>query len=64
MNIVQSADCGNSPKNRLVENPAVALSIGDYLTVSSLATDDVLWRIVGEKSQGREAVLQALKKAG
>lgn len=59
--VVRSNDCGNYPKNQLVENLAVALSTGDHRTVSELVTDDVQWSIVGgETLQGREAVLQAL----
>lgn len=61
--IVRSKDCGNSPKNPLVENLAVALSTGDHRMVSELVTDDVQWSIVGGKVlRGREAVLQALSK--
>jgi hypothetical protein len=63
--IVRSTDCGNSPKNQLIENLAVALSTGDRRTVTGLVTDDVQWNIVGGESwRGREAVLQALQDVG
>jgi hypothetical protein len=59
--IVRSKDCGNSPKNQLVENLAVALATGDRRTAASLVTDDVQWNIVGgEVLSGRETVLRAL----
>jgi hypothetical protein len=61
--IVRSKDCGNSPKNRLAENLAVALLAGDDKTVTELTTDDVEWIMVGgEILHGRGAVLRALPK--
>jgi hypothetical protein len=60
--VVRSQDCGNSPKNQLVENLTVALATGDHPTVAGLVTDDVQWRIIGgEVLHGREAVLRALQ---
>lgn len=60
--IVRSRDCGNSPKNLLIENLAVALVTGDRRTAASLLTADVQWNIVGGKVlSGREAVLQELE---
>jgi len=59
--IVRSKDCGNSPKNQLVENLAVALVMGDHRTVSQLVTDNIYWSIIGNEAiKGRGAVLQAL----
>lgn len=59
--VVRSKDCGNSPKNQLAENLAVALWTGDLRTVADLVTDDVQWSVVGgEALHGREAVLRAL----
>lgn len=60
--IERSKDCGNSPKNQLVEDLAVALALGDRHAVAHLLTTDAFWRIVGGKAfRGREAVLQALE---
>lgn len=60
--VVRSKDCGNSPKNKLVEDLAVALALGDFQTVSRLVTDDVRWSLVGGKVfSGRQAVLEALE---
>lgn len=59
--VVHSKDCGNSPKNQLAENLAVALIEGDQRTVSQLVTDDIIWSIIGGESiLGRGAVLRAL----
>jgi ketosteroid isomerase-like protein len=60
--IERSKDCGNSPKNQLVEDLAIALSTGDHRTVSRLVTDDAQWTIVGGSAfRGREAILQAIE---
>jgi hypothetical protein len=60
--VVRSKDCGNSPKNQLVEDLAVALSTGDRGTVARLVTDDAQWRVIGGNTlRGREAVLQAIE---
>jgi hypothetical protein len=60
--IVRSQDCGNSPKNQLVENLAVALSTGDDRAASGLITEEVQWEIVGSGTlRGRESVLQTLR---
>jgi hypothetical protein len=61
MKIVRSKDCGNSPKNRLIEDLAVALATGDADTVARLTTDDAEWRIVGVgELRGRAAIVAAL----
>jgi hypothetical protein len=61
-NIIRSKDCGNSSKNKLVEDLAIALSTNDHSTLSALVTDDVEWNIIGNKVlHGRAAVLQALQ---
>ena len=60
--IERSKDCGNSPKNQLVEDLTVAISTGDGQTASHLITDDAQWKILGgEVFDGREAILQALE---
>jgi hypothetical protein len=65
MKVVRSKDCGNSPKNQLVENLAVALATGDTATATKLVTDDVEWSIVGaEELHGRDAIVVVLERAG
>lgn len=59
--IERSDDCGNSPKNKLVEDLAVALLTRDTKVVSDLVTNDVEWSVAGGKTiTGREAVLGSL----
>lgn len=41
MEIVRSQDCGNSPKNQLVEAPTIALLTGEFQTQSDTVTEDV-----------------------
>ena len=58
MEIKRSQDCGNSPKNQLVENLTIALLTGKLQTQSEIVTDDSEWTIVGGKSlSGRKAML-------
>lgn len=57
--VVRSGDCGNSPKNQLVENLAVALSLPDSSVVSDLVSDDAHWTIAGGRTwQGRDAIFR------
>jgi hypothetical protein len=63
MNVVRSKDCGNSPKNGLVEDLAVALATGDVDTVAKLTIDDAQWRIIGVgELRGRDAIVTALPR--
>ena len=62
MEIVRSQDCGNSPKNQLVENLAIALLTNELIKQPDLVTEDVQWSIVGGKSlHGRKAILNELE---
>lgn len=57
--IIRSKDCGNSPKNQLVEDLTVALLTHDLQTAAALTTEDVQWHLANGKSiHGREAVLK------
>lgn len=61
--VVRSGDCGNSPKNQLVENLAVALSMADGGVVSDLVSDDAHWTLVGGGAwHGRDAILRRLEQ--
>lgn len=46
-NIQRSADCGNSPKNKLAEDVAVALETGDADFLTGLLDPKVEWRHPG-----------------
>ena len=61
MRIVRSRDCGNSPKNALLEKAAVALATRDARALAPLVADDVRWDFVGERVvEGREQLAAAL----
>ena len=56
--ITRSADCGNSPKNRVFEDLAVALEGGTWET--SGPSGDVAWsRADGSRVTGSEAIAAA-----
>jgi hypothetical protein len=55
-----SGDCGNSPKNQLLEKLAIALVLGDPAALELLSAD-VVWQQVGQAEQrGHDAVRQHL----
>ncbi len=60
--IIRSEDCGNSPKNILLEGITVAFFSGDERFILNSATEDFRWTIVGERTyQGKSEVIAALK---
>ena len=59
--VITSADCGNSPKNKLLEKLAIAFAEGDAGFILANVTDDIRWNILGEKLiQGRHDFAGAL----
>ena len=50
MKLTLSKDCGNSPKNELVQDVAVALATRDVERLRSAVTADIQWDIVGVES--------------
>ena len=61
--VIISEDCGNSPKNLLVRDLAIALAKGDMKFIRSKLTDDIRWNKVGTRSiQGKENVVEALEQ--
>ena len=59
--IVPSAECGNSPKNTLLQDITVAFAERDADFLSDHLTDDVRWEIVGTRVvEGLAALMQAL----
>jgi hypothetical protein len=59
--VVRSRDCGNSPKNALLEKATIALATRDAKALATLATDDVRWRVIGaDVVGGRDAIAAAL----
>jgi hypothetical protein len=58
--IIASGDCGNSPKNQLLEKLAIALALGNVAALELLSAD-VDWQQVGQTQQrGHDAVQQHL----
>lgn len=59
--IKHSKDCGNSPKNKLVQEFAIALETG---RVHDAFTDGVIWRRTSKSTlEGKQALLAALARA-
>ena len=64
MRIQRSGTCGNSPKNTVLEDLAVALFLGDVASITALTTGGVTWRSPGQPlADGRVAVLDAATRA-
>ncbi len=63
--IVPSADCGNSPKNTLLQDIAIAFAKRDAEFLLGRVTDDIRWEVVGGRVvEGREAFARALQTLG
>lgn len=63
MRIQRSRDCGNSPKNILLEDLAVAILSGDAGRVTALTTDSVSWRAPGRPiAEGQAAVVRLAER--
>lgn len=60
--IARSKDCGNSPKNKFVEDVEIAFATRDLEFLLDSVTDDIHWHIVGGSSvRGRDAFAEAIK---
>ena len=61
MKVIRSSGCGNSPKQKLVEDMSVALAGADVGIMASLAVPELVWLHIGKKPiEGRDAVLSAM----
>ena len=61
--IIRSEDCGNSPKNKFVENIEIAIAKNDTKFLMSVIDPDIHWHIIGQKSaQGTNEFLETLTK--
>ncbi len=61
--VILSEDCGNSPKNILVQDLTIALAKGDRKFIVSNVTNDVRWNIVGDKLiEGKEKIAGMLEQ--
>ena len=64
--VVPSPDCGNSPKNLFVQDLAIAFAKRDIGSLLDGVSEEVYWRMVGEKEvRGKDelADLVASRKA-
>lgn len=60
--VIRSGDCGNSPKNVLVESLSVALATGDIDAVAAATVDGAQWRVVGSGPvAGPQKLAEALR---
>jgi hypothetical protein len=48
-NIIINKDCGNSPKNLLLQNMTIAFAEANADFVLGIAAEDLYWHIIGEK---------------
>jgi hypothetical protein len=64
VNVVRSADCGNSPKNAFLERLAIAIATRDAKAVRDCIADDARWIVVGtDPIAGKERIAAALEHA-
>ena len=62
--IIPSTDCGNSPKNTLLQDIAIAFANRDADFLSDHLTDDVRWELVGSRVvAGLAALMQTVKQS-
>ena len=65
MKVIRSSGCGNSSKQKLVEDMSVALAGADVGIMASLAVPELVWLHIGKKPiEGQDAVLSAIRKSG
>lgn len=61
--IIRSKDCGNSPKNKFLEELEIALAKRDVGFLLKSVTDNIHWNIVGQKSvRGTEELSETLQR--
>jgi len=61
----KGADCGNSPKNTLVQELTIAMACANTNRIRDLVSNDVYWLAVGRKPvQGIDGFCKALTRYG
>lgn len=59
--VIASEDCGNSPKNHLLQNLTIALARRDIDHTLTVVAEDIEWEVIGEKLiQGRSSLAKKL----
>lgn len=59
--VIQSRDCGNSPKNQFAEKVAIAVEIGDVDFLTEILDESIAWETTKGDFTGAEQVLAQLK---
>jgi hypothetical protein len=60
-----AGNCGNSPKNQLLHDLAIALASADTPRLAAIVTEDVRWLPVGNKPvSGTDAFCRAVTRFG
>ncbi len=63
--VTRSSDCGNSPKQKLLEDISVALACADIGSFEALTLPEVVWEKVGRKPLiGLGAVVSGIRRDG
>ncbi|HSL46647.1 MAG TPA: hypothetical protein VK897_24645 [Anaerolineales bacterium] len=58
--VIIGKDCGNSPKNIILQKLATAFAKGDSRLIQKSVTDEIRWNIVGDTViQGKDSLAQA-----
>jgi len=64
MKVVLSRDCGNSPKNNLIQQLTVAFARRDVKFILDTVTDTIRWNIVGSRLiEGKPDLTEFLKQS-
>ena len=59
--VIVSEDCGNSPKNILVQDLTIAFATDNHKFILEHVTDDVRWNLVGDRwVEGKENLSKEL----
>ena len=65
MKVIRSSGCGNSSKQKPLEDMSVALAGADAGLINLLAVPELVWLNVGKTPiEGQNAVLSAIRKSG
>lgn len=56
----RSTDCGNSPKNKMMEDIAIALETRDTDFLSAILASEAVWNHVGGTATTAEAILDQI----
>ena len=63
--ILRSKDCGNSPKNQLLQDLTIAMAKADTSTARELVTGDIEWTPIGRQPvPGVDAFCRAFSRYG